>query len=84
MTTVFIDESKCEGCQACIEICPRNVFESRETGKDDAEKPTIEDEDVCLACMSCQDVCPSNSITLSDLSSGRLIRSIPVATSCVF
>lgn len=55
-----------------MDICPRNVFEPRQTAEE-RKIIAVGEEDACLACMACLSACPLDCITISELSSGRLI-----------
>ena len=51
-----VDESKCDGCRSCVEVCP-------------SEAITVEDvarvnPDECVDCGACVDACPKGAITL--------------------
>jgi len=51
-----IDESKCAGCGACVEICPHGAIKIREDGK------AIIDQKKCRGCDLCKDICPLGAI----------------------
>jgi NAD-dependent dihydropyrimidine dehydrogenase PreA subunit len=51
-----VDESKCEGCEACIGACPTEVIKM-ESGK---AKVT----DGCVDCAACVDACPTSAISM--------------------
>jgi NAD-dependent dihydropyrimidine dehydrogenase PreA subunit len=58
VTTLELDESKCNGCQLCIMVCPHEVF----TIKDKRAK--IVDKDACMECGACASNCPEDAITV--------------------
>jgi NAD-dependent dihydropyrimidine dehydrogenase PreA subunit len=58
--SVTVDESKCTGCEECVDNCPVEVFEI-EDGK---SKPVNEDE--CLGCETCVEVCEEDAITIEE------------------
>ena len=61
MPKPVIDDSLCEGCGSCVELCPE-VFEVRED-----EKAYVIGPDKCNTC-NCQeavDLCPTQAITLT-------------------
>ena len=51
-----IDESKCAGCGACINVCPHHAIKMGEDGK------VIIDEEKCQKCGACIKVCPFDAI----------------------
>ena len=53
---VEVDESKCDGCRSCIEVCPVEAI----TVEDVAKVNPYE----CVDCGSCVDACPKGAITL--------------------
>lgn len=62
MTTkeLYKDQKDCCGCEACAQICPKNIIEMRQ----DYEGffyPSITDEDRCIHCGLCKSVCPLKS-----------------------
>ncbi len=64
-----VDESKCTSCGACVNICPRKLFEIRPKGKDgkrvyvacrNTQKGAVARKNcsaACIACMKCTKVC---------------------------
>lgn len=55
MITV-IDKSKCCGCEACVQICPRECIEM-EYDIEGFKYPVI-DQSKCISCGMCNKVCP--------------------------
>ncbi len=55
-----VDESKCDGCGSCVDVCPADpvVFEIVD------KKSKVKHPDDCLECGSCVDECPKNAIEL--------------------
>lgn len=51
---VIIDKVKCNGCGACIDICPVNAI------KIENEKAIVSDE--CVDCGACVDQCSKEAI----------------------
>lgn len=47
----------CVGCNACIQICPKNVLK-REHDKEGFFYPLVNEKDKCINCSLCIQVCP--------------------------
>lgn len=58
MSVPKVDDSKCDGCGNCIEVCPADVFEMQD-GKSAVVRP-----DDCVECMACVENCPTEAIEL--------------------
>ena len=50
-----IDVSKCNGCGACVNACPRQAIAIR-------GNLAVINEDLCVQCGTCADVCPAGAI----------------------
>ena len=50
---------KCNGCGACLSVCPRRVFQ-RLNGN-----VQISQRDACIECGACQRNCPQGAVTVS-------------------
>jgi heterodisulfide reductase subunit A-like polyferredoxin len=55
--SVEVDEDKCIGCGACVEVC---VFRGRELVDGKAKI----DQTRCLGCGRCAEVCPTGATTI--------------------
>jgi uncharacterized Fe-S center protein len=55
MNSPILDESKCDGCEACVEACPTNAIALREG------RP-VRDLDRCIHCSACLFECPSGAL----------------------
>lgn len=53
----IIDKSRCCGCSACVQICPRHCLEMRADGEGFAY-PVATNVDTCIDCGLCEKVCP--------------------------
>jgi len=66
-TNVAVDWDVCEGNGICIEVCPVQLYEWRETpGHPTSEKkafPAREDE--CIQCLACEIQCPVQAIKIT-------------------
>ena len=63
-TYVAVDWDNCIGCGKCVEICPINVFEWRETpGHPTSEKKPLPARELsCIECYRCESECPVMAI----------------------
>ncbi len=52
---IKIDEDKCTGCGACIQICPVNALSMQ-------HDKAVVDEDTCIDCGACIPECPVDAI----------------------
>lgn len=50
------DKSKCSGCGACFDICPKNAI-SMQTDREGFWYPVV-DKDFCIDCSLCNKICP--------------------------
>jgi len=55
---VQIDEEKCTGCGACVEVCPVEALQLED------EKATVSEG--CVECGACIDECPNEALSLPD------------------
>lgn len=55
----IVDPDKCDGCGACVDVCPMEAIEI-------VDDKAIIDEDECGDCGACVDECPTEAITLPD------------------
>lgn len=66
-TNVAVDWDICEGHGICIEVCPVQLYEWRDTkGHPTSEKkafPTREEE--CIQCLACEAQCPVQAIKIA-------------------
>lgn len=58
---VTVDDSKCTGCEECVDNCPVEVFEMQ----NEVSVPVNEDE--CLGCETCVEVCEAEAITVEEV-----------------
>lgn len=49
-------KEKCYGCEACIQICPRDALSMKED--DEGFRYPLLDESLCVGCNLCHKVCP--------------------------
>lgn len=60
MKTVCTKDA-CNGCMACVEICPQNAVI---VNQDPVAYNSIIDENKCINCHACYNVCPRNDYSL--------------------
>ena len=48
---------RCTGCQRCVEVCPRNVFDAVEAGP-----PRIARAEDCQTCFQCELYCRTDAL----------------------
>lgn len=56
VTTLKLDEEKCNACGMCLQVCPHEVFERRDG------QVRIQLRDACMECGACRINCPSGAI----------------------
>ena len=57
---VIIDEEKCIGCGACVELCPKKILYIDEK----SGKCKVTDESKCDRLRGCVKVCPVDAIKI--------------------
>jgi len=55
---VIIDEKKCIGCNACVEICPKKILVLKNG------VCVVLDESQCDKSKGCEQVCPTSAIII--------------------
>lgn len=60
MVSIKVDESKCVGCGACVNVCPVQMYELK-NGKSKVKQEKIKD---CMECHACEISCPQRAITI--------------------
>lgn len=58
---IGVDETRCEGCRLCADICTTDVFEMR-SGQAVPVRP-----ENCLGCKGCVEVCPTQAVSLTEI-----------------
>ena len=56
VVTLRLNAGLCNGCGACVNVCPHGVFEIEN------RKAVIIDMDACMECGACAINCPANAI----------------------
>ena len=57
---IIFDYEACIGCQDCLKVCPRGVWEIDATGK----KVEIANSRNCIDCTACEFQCPVRAIRI--------------------
>jgi NAD-dependent dihydropyrimidine dehydrogenase PreA subunit len=60
MAEIIIDENKCNGCGACVEACPGDVYKLREG------KAVVMNPDACHHCHTCEEVCGQDACRIME------------------
>ncbi len=56
-----VDLDKCAGCLQCVEFCPHDVYEVRDS------KPEVARPENCVdGCLACAKLCPAGAISFPD------------------
>jgi ferredoxin len=58
VVTLQLDQSKCNGCGVCIDVCPQQVFTLAE------KVSSITDRDACMECGACARNCTRKAISV--------------------
>lgn len=58
VTTLELDSGLCTGCQSCLNVCPRGVFEMRD------KKAVISSRDDCIECGACALNCADGALSV--------------------
>jgi Fe-S-cluster-containing hydrogenase component 2 len=57
---IRVDEEKCIGCGACMEVCPTEAIQMN-------GGLVVLNQAVCSQCQSCVDICPTGAISVVEL-----------------
>lgn len=58
VVTLQLDQSKCNGCGVCIDVCPQQVFTLAE------KVSSITDRDACMECGACARNCAFSALSV--------------------
>jgi NAD-dependent dihydropyrimidine dehydrogenase PreA subunit len=60
--SLLLDEEKCVGCGACVEVCPHGVFSLEARGR--GAKALVVDRRACMECGACAKNCPAGALSV--------------------
>lgn len=69
---LYVDSSKCTGCEACKVACSLNLFQESNPKKSALNliphfpSPGVYEMKVCTQCGDCAEVCPTEAIKLNE------------------
>lgn len=64
--SIVIDHDYCKGCQLCIAVCPKGVWELSTTRSAKGYLvPAPTGADKCVGCLLCEMTCPDLAITVN-------------------
>ena len=58
VVTLQLDDTRCIGCQMCVNVCPHAVFHV------EGKKARIVNRDGCMECGACAKNCPTAAISV--------------------
>ncbi len=58
VSTLKLDEEKCTGCGACLEVCPHEVLVMN------SKRVHIRNRDACMECGACSRNCPFEAVSV--------------------
>jgi len=65
MAKIIVNERYCKGCEICVEICPKHVFEmSKELNERGYHVAKPIRQNNCITCHLCELYCPDQAIAV--------------------
>lgn len=61
MYVITLDETKCNKCGECVNVCPVEIY------KREGDRIVVGPSDECSFCQSCISVCEPVAITIVDM-----------------
>jgi heterodisulfide reductase subunit A len=71
VTTAFVNEELCCGCQTCIKVCPYTAI-----SYDAEKKVSVVNEILCKGCGTCGSGCPTGAIKCRHFTDAQIINQI--------
>ena len=71
VTTSYIDEKVCCGCQTCIMVCPYSAIHF-----DEEKHVSVVNESLCKGCGTCGSTCPTGAITSKHFTDVQILSQI--------
>jgi heterodisulfide reductase subunit A len=71
VTTAFVNEEICCGCQTCIKVCPYSAV-----SYDDEKKVSVVNEILCKGCGTCGSACPTGAISSKHFTDEQILSQI--------
>ncbi len=79
VTTAFVNEELCCGCQTCVSVCPYTAI-----SYDEEKKSSVVNEVLCKGCGTCGSACPSGAITSKHFTDRQILSEIEGIMSMSF
>lgn len=65
MAKVIFNETRCKGCELCLNVCPKKILKKADKINVLGYKPVeITNQDECIGCASCAIICPDAVISI--------------------
>jgi 2-oxoglutarate ferredoxin oxidoreductase subunit delta len=66
---IIINSEQCDGCQICIEFCPKNLLQLSENKCNSRMLHYVEiiNSEDCLGCKQCERLCPTASLFIREI-----------------
>ncbi len=61
----IFDKERCEGCSACIRICPAEALDLSRLR--DGKYQVLIDDKACITCYCCHEVCPVGAVSIGKI-----------------
>jgi heterodisulfide reductase subunit A2 len=71
VTTAFVNEELCCGCQTCIKVCPYTAISYNEE-----KKVSVVNEILCKGCGTCGSGCPTGAIKCRHFTDAQILTQI--------